>query len=87
MHAFLSNVQSTLDLNNVIPPNLGLNLYAATEINDAGEIVGYATDQAGNIHEVELIPTTAPEPTTLACFLFGSLALASSRRLFSRKSN
>jgi probable HAF family extracellular repeat protein len=67
--AFLFNGQTTVDLNQLIPPGSGLTLTSAVQIDDMGQIVGYATDASGAVHEVLLTPTVAPEPSTLYGFV------------------
>ena len=58
-------------LTDLLPLNSGLTLRSATDINDLGDIVGVAFNAAGQETDYELIPTTAPEPTTLALISFG----------------
>lgn len=51
------------DLNALIDPSLGWVLLGANDINDAHQIVGYASNSfTGLKHAVRLQPTTAPPP-------------------------
>lgn len=59
---------NNLDLNTVIDPSLGWELYQATSINDNGWIVGQ-----GNKGAFLLIPV--PEPATLSLLALGGLIL------------
>jgi len=45
-----------VDLNTLVPPGSGLQLYEADQINDRGEIVVQGVDASGNNHAVLLIP-------------------------------
>jgi probable HAF family extracellular repeat protein len=45
-----------VDLNTLVPPNSGLQLFEAGQINDRGEITVSASDTNGNNHAVLLIP-------------------------------
>jgi hypothetical protein len=38
-----------MDLNALVPPNSGLHLFAAADINDRGEISGMAFDSTGSV--------------------------------------
>jgi probable HAF family extracellular repeat protein len=49
LRAFLYQVGEMLDLNSLIQPNSSLYLQRANDINDSGEIVGYASDATGAI--------------------------------------
>jgi probable HAF family extracellular repeat protein len=54
---------SLQDLNTLIDPSLGWVLEAANDVNDAGQIVGYAFNNfAGQTHAVRLQPTAGPPP-------------------------
>ena len=56
-HASLSeDGEPMLDLNTLIPPNLGLQLSWAAYINDHGEIAAVGTLSNGDIHAFVLIP-------------------------------
>jgi probable HAF family extracellular repeat protein len=49
------------DLNTLIDPSLGWVLLAANDINDAGQIVGYASNSlTGQTHAIRLRPANAP---------------------------
>jgi probable HAF family extracellular repeat protein len=61
-HAFVFDTLMR-DLNNLIPPESGWTLVAATGINDFGQITGYGL-RFGDTHAFLLTP--APEPTSLA---------------------
>jgi len=51
------------DLNTLIDPSLGWVLLGAHDINDAGQIVGYAFNNfTGRTHAVRLQPKTTPPP-------------------------
>jgi probable HAF family extracellular repeat protein len=51
------------DLNTLIDPSLGWVLLAANDVNDAGQIVGYAFNNfTGQTHAVRLQPTATPPP-------------------------
>ena len=51
------------DLDTLIDPSLGWVLLGANDINDAGQIVGYAFNNfTGQTHAVRLRPTAAPPP-------------------------
>jgi probable HAF family extracellular repeat protein len=55
-HAFVYDGKKMKDLNNLIPQNLGWNLYVANGINDAGQIVGYGTRNGTTLHAFLLTP-------------------------------
>ncbi len=44
------------NLNDLIPPGTGLDLRSARDINDAGQIVGYAVDEASRLRAFLLTP-------------------------------
>lgn len=69
-HAFLFSNGKLTDLNRGLPASSDLTLVAATGIDEAGRIIGLATDPAGQAHEFLLTPdaTAVPEPSTLAAF-------------------
>jgi len=56
-----------VDLNTLIPPGSGLQLYEADEINDRGEIVVQGLDASGNNHAVLLIPCDENHADVLGC--------------------
>lgn len=66
------------DLNDLIDPDSGWNLLAASDINDAGAIVGYGINPDGDTHAVLLTPI--PEPDVLALLSVGILAMMKRRR-------
>jgi probable HAF family extracellular repeat protein len=89
LHAFLSVGGTMLDLNSLVPPDTGWTLTNATDINDAGQIVGHgwAGEDATTLRGFLLTPVTrpepVPEPTTLA--LLGSVVAFSGARLGLRR--
>jgi probable HAF family extracellular repeat protein len=66
------------DLNGLIDPSLGWVLLAANDVNDAGQIVGYAFNNfTGQTHAVRLQPTAAPPPEcTFNCVRSTSLTMS-----------
>ena len=50
------NGGSMVDLNTLVPPNSGIQLHEALQINNRGEIAGNGVDASGNNHAVLLIP-------------------------------
>jgi probable HAF family extracellular repeat protein len=54
--AFLWEKGSMVDLNTLIPPNSGMQLVEALNINERGEIAGVGFFPNGNLHGVLLIP-------------------------------
>jgi probable HAF family extracellular repeat protein len=65
------------DLNSlVVNPIPGLTLTRATDINDSGQIVGYATAVDGHPHAFLLNPV--PEPSSLALLVLGALMIGAS---------
>lgn len=66
------------DLNELIDPSLGWFLPAAYDINDAGQIVGYALNNfTGQTHAVRLQPTTDPPPEcTYHCLRSTDIAMS-----------
>jgi probable HAF family extracellular repeat protein len=72
------------DLNTLIDPSLGWVLLAASDVNDAEQIVGYAFNNfTGQTHAVRLRPTsTAPPDCSFHCLRSTSIELA---RRFLRK--
>jgi probable HAF family extracellular repeat protein len=70
------------DLNALIDPSLGWVLLCATDINDAGQIAGYAfNNYTGLTHAVRLQPLTTPPPEcTFNCLRSTSIALRSQHR-------
>jgi len=58
---------SIVDLNTLVPPGSGLQLYEADQINDRGEIVVQGVDASGNNHAVLLIPCDENHPSAEGC--------------------
>jgi probable HAF family extracellular repeat protein len=58
-HAFLYSGGKMRDLNTLIPRGTGWELYAATGIDDTGEIVGYGAIRGGDVHAFLLTPARA----------------------------
>jgi probable HAF family extracellular repeat protein len=78
-HAFLyTSADGTIDLNSLIDPSSGWTLTFATDINDAGLIVGQGTNPAGQRHAFLLTPT--PEPASLSLLALAATPLLSPRR-------
>ena len=65
------------DLDTLIDPSLGWVLLSAYDINDAGQIAGYAfNNYSGRTHAVRLQPMTAPPPEcTFQCLRSTEIAL------------
>jgi len=65
------------ELNGLIDGSLGWVVLAAHDINDSGEIVGYASNSfTERTHAVRLRPTAAPPPVcTFHCLLSASITL------------
>ena len=81
--AFISDGQKATDLNILIAAGAGYTLIKATDISDAGQIVGIAFDQSipdRKSFVYELTPTATPEPSTLA-LLAAASAFAAARKL------
>jgi len=66
------------DLNTLIDPSLGWILLAAHDINDAGQIVGYAFNNfTASTHAVRLQPATTPPPEcTFNCLRSTTIGLS-----------
>ena len=58
---------SIADLNTLIPPNSGLQIYVAYQNNDRGEIAAQANDANGNNHAILLIPCDRNHPGVEGC--------------------
>jgi probable HAF family extracellular repeat protein len=58
--AFLWQDGQILDLNDLIPPSLNMNLKIASALNASGQIAGRATDQHGDSVAVLLTPVDPP---------------------------
>ena len=56
-----------VDLNTLIPPNSGIQLYETGEINDRGEIAVNGSDANNNNHAVLLIPCDEHHPGVSGC--------------------
>jgi probable HAF family extracellular repeat protein len=54
--AFLRQGQEMIDLNTLVPAGSPLYLASACSINAAGEIVGFAFDNSGNVHAYLAVP-------------------------------
>jgi probable HAF family extracellular repeat protein len=54
--AFLRQGQELIDLNTLVPAGSPLYLASACSINTAGEIVGFAFDNSGNVHAYLAVP-------------------------------
>ena len=71
--AFVYLKGSLQNLNSLISANSGWTLQDATGINNAGDIVGYGLDPAGNTEAFELTPTSSsmlvPLPSAAAASL------------------
>jgi probable HAF family extracellular repeat protein len=66
--AFLSEDGGpVVDLNTLIPPGSGLQLYEADQVNDLGEISVQGADASGNNHVVLLIPCDENHPDVEGC--------------------
>jgi probable HAF family extracellular repeat protein len=71
------------DLNTLIDPSLGWVLLAANDVNDKGQIVGYAFNNfTGQTHAVRLQPSEAPPDCTFDCMRSTSIRLRQLRPLF-----
>jgi probable HAF family extracellular repeat protein len=75
-HAFIFDGGVMYDLNSFVTGASGWTLRGADSINDAGQIVGYASNNVTNAeHAFLLTPTAIPEPATYAG-LVGLVAFA-----------
>jgi probable HAF family extracellular repeat protein len=64
------------DLNTLIDPSLGWVLLEATDINDAGQIAGYAfNNSTQQTHAVRLQPAGAPPDCTVNCLRSAAIRL------------
>ena len=61
--AFLYRDGSMIDLNTMIDPASGWNLWEATGINDSGQIVGQGRNSVGQLHAFLLTPVPVSPPT------------------------
>ncbi len=74
-HAFLyTSGSGIVDLNSLINPHSGWELFSATGINDAGQITG--DGRIGNQYRGYVLTPIVPEPATLALAALGAVALA-----------
>ena len=56
-----------VDLNTLVPPNSGIQLYETGQINDRGEIAVNGSDASGNNHDILLIPCDESHPGLEGC--------------------
>jgi probable HAF family extracellular repeat protein len=63
-----------VDLNSLIDPSSGWSLYAASGINDLGQITGSGVI-GQQVRAFVLTPIGVPEPTTLVLLVIGALGL------------
>ncbi len=90
-HAFIASLTpgalgyGGLNVSNLLPPNSGWISTSATDINDAGQIVGYGINPQGEFTGYELTPVSnqVPEPSLLVFFGLIGLGLAA-RKLAGR---
>jgi probable HAF family extracellular repeat protein len=69
------------DLNTLIDPSLGWVLLAANDINDVGQIVGYAFNNfTGQTHAVRLQPTTTVPACSFHCLRVAQIRLTARTR-------
>ena len=57
--AFLRHHEELIDLNTLVPADSPLYLATACSINAAGEIIGFAFDNGGNVHAYRAVPNNA----------------------------
>jgi probable HAF family extracellular repeat protein len=62
--AFIYSNGKMTDLNSLLPAGSGWQLWAATGINNAGQIVGYGLDPQGYEHAFLMTPTTTTTAST-----------------------
>jgi probable HAF family extracellular repeat protein len=81
VHGFLYDSGTLLDLNQFVPPNLGLDIVTATDVFDDGQIVAFGIDVSGQYHKLLLTPDLnptdpqpVPEPST--ALVFGGIAVS-----------
>jgi len=56
-----------VNLMTLLPPNPGVQLSEADQINDRGEIAAWSTDASGNGHALLLIPCDENHPSVEGC--------------------
>jgi len=56
-----------VDMNTLVPPNSGITLHEAVQINNRGEIAVQGSDSSGNNHAVLLIPCDENHPNVEGC--------------------
>lgn len=78
-HAFLYREGNLIDLNSLIDPLLGWDLYYASAINDAGQITGAGWIN-GQSHAYLLTPVPEPGTYLLTAIALAALVLSSQRR-------
>ena len=70
--AFLTDGQSSWDLNTLVGPGGEFLLTSASDINDLGQIVGRSFDMRDDTdHFFLLTPTATPEPSSILMFALG----------------
>jgi probable HAF family extracellular repeat protein len=82
-HAFVVDHGAMTDLNSLVDPSLGWELYYANGINDAGQIVGIGAVPSGTVDSFLLTPNSAsvPEPSGASCLsVAAAMALLGRRR-------
>jgi len=60
--AFLRHREELVDLNTLVPASSPLHLATACSINAAGEIIGFAFDNSGNVHAYLAVPNNLRRP-------------------------
>jgi probable HAF family extracellular repeat protein len=60
--AFLRHREELVDLNALVPASSPLHLATACSINAAGEIIGFAFDNSGNVHAYLAVPNNFRRP-------------------------
>lgn len=77
--AYIWEAGVATDLNDLIPPDSGWEeLLVATDVNDAGQVVGWGERDYGGKHGFLLTPV--PEPGSLSLLAVGALYMARRRR-------
>jgi probable HAF family extracellular repeat protein len=73
-HAFLYDDSTMKDLNTLLDSSAaGWTITTANDINNNGQIVGWATNSSGYTHAVLLTPV--PEPSIIALFITGTIGV------------